>query len=347
VINYKKLTGMGIVGYGTYVPRARISVREIAAAHQMNGENFENNLGIYKKSVANWDEDAATMAYMAASQALDMAQVKPELIGAVYAGSESHPYAVKPTASIVGEALGIGNEYLAADLEFACKAGTSGVQILAAQIAAEIIDYGVAIGTDKAQAEPGDVLEYSAAAGAAALILGKKKIVAKLLGMYSYASDTADFWRRAEQKYPKHAGRFTGEPAYFKHVIAATEAYLKLSNTGVGDWDQVVFHMPNGKFPARVAEKLGFSKDQLALGFIVSEIGNPYSASTLLGICRVLDLCMKQTKILAVSYGSGSGSDVLAFETTPLLLEKRLGKGKWHKQKTYDLDYGKYRVLTD
>ena len=116
---------IGIVSYGTYIPRYRIKVEEIARIWGENPDTIKNGLGILQKSVADLDEDTATIAVEAAREALFRARIKACEIGAVYVGSESHPYAVKPTATIVGEALGIGNEYFAADLEFACKAGTS------------------------------------------------------------------------------------------------------------------------------------------------------------------------------------------------------------------------------
>ena len=82
-------------------------------------------LGVYEKAVAGQDEDAATIAIAAGKMALDHAMIKSTDLGIVYVGSESHPYAVKPTASIVGNALQIGHKYTAADLQFACKAGTA------------------------------------------------------------------------------------------------------------------------------------------------------------------------------------------------------------------------------
>lgn len=346
MINYKKLTGVGLVGYGTYLPRMRIKVGEIAKAYKADGEQISRGLSVCQKSVANWDEDAASMGYAAGYRALKMAGIDAKKIGALFVGSESHPYAVKPTSTIIGEALGIGNEYMAADLEFACKAATAGVQIIAGQIAAGIINYGLAIGADKAQAEPGDVLEYTAGAGAAGLLLGKRKLMAKLVGYYSLSSDTGDFWRRAQEKYPKHAGRFTGEPAYFLHVIKAASKYLLLSGSRPEDYDQAVFHMPNGKFPLRAAKKLGFSESQIKRGMIVNEIGNPYSASALLGFSAVLDKAKAGERILVVSYGSGAGSDVLSWVTTPLI-NKIKRKIRREELGTVYIDYGRYRSLID
>ncbi|HIH21132.1 MAG TPA: hydroxymethylglutaryl-CoA synthase, partial [Candidatus Diapherotrites archaeon] len=118
-------------------------------------------------------------------------------------------------------------------------------------VKSEMINYGLAIGADTSQSSPGNALEYSAAAGGAAFIIGreKKEIVAELEKTLSFSSDTPDFWRRGLQAHPEHAGRFTGEPAYFKHVLGASQ--LMLSETGYKpeDFDFVVFHMPNGKFP--------------------------------------------------------------------------------------------------
>lgn len=300
---------VGIVNFGYYIPEKRIKVADLAAKNGRNGEEIEKALKVFEKSAPAEDEDTATMAVEAGFKALD--GLKPSRVGAVFVGSESHPYAVKPTATIVGEALGIGPEYFAADLEFACKAGTAGAQVIAGLLAAGKIDYGLAIGADCAQAAPGDALEYTAAAGAAALLLGRRKreLVATIDEFCSFTSDTADFWRRGGQAYPSHAGRFTGEPSYFTHVVGATRLLLAKTKLKPKNIDYVVFHMPNGKFPLEAAKRLGFEPAQLEAGFVAPHVGNPYSASSLLGLCKVLEVAKPGQKILMTSYGSGAGSD--------------------------------------
>lgn len=347
MMKYKRIIGVGVVGYGTYTPLYRIKVSEIAAVHGVDGKNIEKNLGVSEKSVAGWDEDTVTMAYMASKKALDLSGVSAERVGALYIGSESHPYAVKPTSTIVGEALGIGNSYMAADLEFACKAGTAGMQMVASHVVSGVIAYGMAIGADRAQASPKDVLEYTAAAGSAAILLGKRRVLARMEGFISFTSDTSDFWRRSGQKYPSHAGRFTGEPAYFRHVVESTKSYLKNACLKLKDIDHVVFHMPNGKFPRRVAKRLGFSEKQMRLGFVVSEIGNSYSASSLMGLCRVFEKAKVGERVLLTSYGSGAGSDSFSFVMTPRLRETKRKSGQFLRLPLEHLNYGEYRVLTD
>ena len=245
-------------------------------------------------------------------------------IQAIYVGSESHPYAVKPTATIVGEALGIGNNYFAADLEFACKAGTAALQICYGLVKADMIRYGLAIGADTAQATPGDILEYSASAGGAAFIVGNREqeIIATIDHTLSVSSDTPDFWRRPEQAYPQHMNRFTGEPSYFTHVIAATERMLNETNTQPSDYDYVIFHQPNGKFPRVAAKKLGFTFEQLEPGLLGTTVGNTYSGNSMPSLAAVLDVAQPGQKILLTSYGSGSGSDSFAFTTTQNIEKK-------------------------
>lgn len=307
----------GIVGWGSYIPKYRITAEEIANAQDGDAEGIKSGLGLTEKSVPGKDEDAATIAVAAARDALARAEIDRKKIGAVYVGSESHPYAVKPTSSIVAEALDIGNNYTAVDTQFACKAGSATIQINAGLVDSKMIKYGLSIGADTSQAEPGNALEYSAAAGGAAFIIGSNdESVAILNDTCSYTTDTPDFWRRALQPYPSHAGRFTGDPAYFKHVAGATTRMLEKTKMKISDFQYVVFHMPNGKFPLRVAKQFGVTKEQLAPGLVVTKIGNTYSGSSILGLASVLDIAKPNDKILVTSYGSGSGSDSFVFTVT-------------------------------
>ncbi|NIM50561.1 MAG: hydroxymethylglutaryl-CoA synthase, partial [Gemmatimonadales bacterium] len=114
----------GIVGYGAFVPRKRIKTEEIARQWGKDPETIRRGLLLEEKSVPGIDEDTITISVEAARAALDRAGIDPSRVGAVYVGSESHPYAVKPSGTVVAEALGIGPEVHIADFEFACKAGT-------------------------------------------------------------------------------------------------------------------------------------------------------------------------------------------------------------------------------
>lgn|SRR3989344_2797287 len=305
-------THSAIIGFGLHLPQSRIRISEIAESRQEDGAAVRDSIGVEEKTVPDADEDAFTLAYEAGKQAIDVAGIKPTEISAVFVGSESHPYAVKPTSGMVADALNVDPFCHCADLEFACKAGTAAMQIVDSMIRAGQVRYGLAIGSDTAQARPGDALEYTAAAGAAAFVLGPEQSRAALCRIdrtISFTTDTADFWRAADSSYPSHGGRFTGEPGYFHHVRTATQGILEVAKISPAEIDHVIFHMPNGKFPSRIAKECGFTDAQLATGFIVPRIGNTYSACSLLGLAHVLQSAKKSERILLVSYGSGAGCD--------------------------------------
>ncbi|MFH1587756.1 MAG: hydroxymethylglutaryl-CoA synthase [Candidatus Diapherotrites archaeon] len=335
----------GIVGYGAFVPKLRIKIEEIARVWKKDGKKIAAGLGLKEKALGAIDEDAATISVEAARIALEVSGIDSQKIGAVYVGSESHPYAVKPTASIVGDAIKAGPYFMAADLEFACKAGTAGIQMCMGLVNSGMIEYGLAIGADTAQGRPGDALEYTAGSGGAAFIIGNKKeeIIAEIIDTLSFTTDTPDFWRRQHAEFPSHAGRFTGEPAYFKHVMNGTKAMLEKTNLKPSDFKYAVFHQPNGKFPKEVSRKMGFTEEQIQQGLITPLIGNTYSGSAMVGLVSVLDKANKGDKILVTSYGSGAGSDSFVLEATKNIEGKRMKIPLLEaiKEKQY-VDYAEY-----
>jgi len=313
----------GIVSYGVYVPRFRIKVSEIATVWAEDGDAISQGLNVREKSVPDLDEDTITIAVEAARNALLRSRTDPEEIEAVYVGSESHPYAVKPSAVTVAEAIGAVPHCTAADLEFACKAGTAGMQMVLGMCTAEQIRYGFAIGSDCAQGRPGDPLEFTAASGAAAFLIGRENPIACLEGTVSYTTDTPDFFRREGQSFPSHGQRFTGRPAYFRHVISASQDLMDRLSLRPEDFDHVCFHTPNGKFPLAAAAELGFPDNKVQQSLVVREIGNTYSGSSMIGLAAILDIAKEDERILVTSYGSGAGSDAFSFTTTSVLEEIR------------------------
>jgi hydroxymethylglutaryl-CoA synthase len=332
---------VGIVGYGAYVPRYRLPASEVARVWSDGGAG----LPVKQKAVAGLDEDTVTMSIEAARNALARADIDPRDIRAVWVGSESHPYAVKPTSTIVAEALGVAPNIQAADLEFACKAGSEAVVAGIGLVGSGMGKYVLAIGMDTAQGRPGDALEYTAASGGAALLLGPgEESLAVYEGMLSHVTDTPDFWRRAYQHYPSHGHRFTGEPAYFEHTISAGRRLMEEMGTQPSDYAYAVFHQPNTKFPQRAGQMLGFRPEQIKTGLLVSWIGNTYAGSALIGLTAILDEAKPGDRVFMVSFGSGAGSDAFSLRVTEHITERQ-GRAPltWdYVARSIDIDYAMY-----
>jgi hydroxymethylglutaryl-CoA synthase len=215
-------------------------------------------------------------------------------------------------------------------------------------VGSQMARYALSIGMDTAQGRPGDALEYTAAAGGAAFIVGPAEdSLAIFEGSYSYVTDTPDFWRRAHATYPSHGDRFTGEPAYFKHTLAAGRALMEQMGTTPQDYAYAVFHQPNVKFPSRAAKILGFAPEQVQVGLLSGQIGNVYAGSSMIGLTSVLDTAEPGDRILMVSYGSGAGSDAFSIRATDALAGRQNLAPKTHDYiaRRTEIDYATYSRL--
>ena len=325
---------VGIVGYGAYIPCERIQTEYIVRAREGKRKDLDqfldkvkNGLLLKNKSIADFSEDAITMATEAAENALKMSGIDPKKIGSVVAGSESKPYAVGSTARHVASFIGVGNEAFVSDIEGACNAGMQSVDFVRAQVNSGEIEYGLAIGSDIAQAPEGDPLEYAAGAGAAAYVLGKTDLIASIEDMAPYSSLTMDFWRREEASVPKHLGKTTVE-AYVTHITGAIKTLLiRHPKLRISDFNDITFHQPSGYMPLKTCKSLlnpspDLSDDLDLLERIkltqedietkikpwlrVLDTGNTYAASTPISLASILDKAKPGDNILAVSYGSGA-----------------------------------------
>lgn len=307
----------GIVGYGVYTSRFRIK---------------EGNI---ERSVPFIDEDSITAAVEAGKLALIHSGIRSSDVGKIYVGSESNPYAVKPIASKVAQVLKLGEEEEdvqgvdAVDTEFACKAATSMFKD-----AASLVNYpksnvkcALVIGSDNSQAAPRDCpggeLDLFVGFGSAAFMFGRTDVIAEIEGWYSCTSDTPDFWRRDGEPHPMHGGRYTGDPAYFKHVRKSATKLMERLNLHQSDVTYFVAHQPNVQFPVKIARELGFKEEQYTPMLQVAKFGNTYSGASPVGLAAVLDIAKPGDRILVASYGSGAGSDAYSLIVTPQIMDKR------------------------
>jgi hydroxymethylglutaryl-CoA synthase len=342
----KTIRPVGIWGHGAYVPRFRIRNEDILEVWRPRGSASPP---VAQKSVLGHDEDTITMAIEAARTAVRRSSVKIDTVGGLWVGTESKPYAVKPSATLVAAALGAGRELLATDVEFACKAGSIAMQAAVAGVGAGMMESAIAIGVDAAQARPGDVLEYTAGCGASAVVIGPADgAIAIVEESLSYGSNTPDFYRREGAAYPQHGGRFTEDPGYYHHTLAASRLLLEKLGASPADFAHAIFHQPIPKLVERSAKILGFTLAQIACGMCVHQIGNAYAGSSMLGLAAVLDVAKPGERIFYCSYGSGAGSDAFAFTVTDRIEQRRdqATVARYLDRAEFLRGYGQYLRLT-
>lgn len=334
----------GIVGYGVRIPFYRIKTEEI---NKVWMSLPHRGLPTQEKAVILYDEDTITLAHDAAKRALEVANLNRETISALILGTQTSPYLSRASASILLEMLGLGPNAYCGDCQFSGKSGTLAIQFVSALIKANMIDYGIAVGADtvSTHASPGDPQEFSASAGAGAFVLGNQNLIAEIEDICSYSTDTPDYFRLDGERYIRTGGAAmtntdVGLPS---HIRNAVKNLLGRLNRKPADFHYAIFQQRNNRIPYEIGKSLGFSREQIAPGMVVDEIGNCEAASCLIGLAKVLDSAKPGDQIMVASYGFGGGSDALCIKVTEGILKvSRDHKVEdLLKNKEY-VDYGTY-----
>ena len=286
----------GISSIGISLPRYRTTAEEIAQAYQLDPNYIKKGLGVDEVSVPAWDQDTGTFAIDAALDA--MTRLPPEFIqtiGMIVVGSESKPYSVKPSATNVQSFLGLEQDIICYDAEFACIAAGMQIKSAIALINSGEIESALIIGADVSQGSPGDPLDLDTGAGGACFVVSKYNVILEYIGMHTHVGDHPDFMRRAGCPYPVHGYGLTGEPSYFHFQEAAIEKTLKAYGIELDQIKAATFHQPNYNFIMKEVKKLGLDLESRVkrelkpciIGAPVRKIGNTYSTATMLGLAAI------------------------------------------------------------
>lgn len=319
----------GICGYGVFIPQHRLRVEDIwnAWCHRLRPSSVEQRLGIKEKAVNSWHEDVITMASDAGKAALEMAGTDLQKIKALYMGTCTNPYVTRASMTLVAESLGLGPELMGGDCQFGGKSGTMALQACLGIVAAEIIPGGLVAASDSLSSHvpPNDLpLEYSASAGAAAFIVAREGVIAEIEGTFSYATETADFFRLDGDRYIKRGVSAEDEEiGYRDHLLTASREFMARFSFKPSDFNYAALQQPNGTLPLEVARSMGFEDDQLLPVLLADQIGDCGSASALLALVAALDRANPGERIFLASYGYGAGCDLFCLKVTEEIKKAR------------------------
>jgi 3-hydroxy-3-methylglutaryl CoA synthase len=296
----------GIVGFGAYVPRLRLDRAAIADAHKWMNPSLRSAAKGFR-AFAGWDEDPITMAVEAGRAALGDGD--RGAIAACHIASTTFPYADLSNAVIVGSALGLADDIVAANAAGSQRAGTTALR----EVLTAARDNALVIASERPVTAPASVAELQTGAGAAALKLGHDGVIARFLGAASRSVHFVDHFRATDHAVDYGwEERWVRDEGYAKILPPTVAAALADAGVDIAAVDFLVFPSMLKGVVATIAKQIGFGGT--IVGGFEADVGYCGVAQGFLMLCSALEQCRPGQRIMMI--GFGQGADVLLFEAT-------------------------------
>ena len=303
---------VGIIDYSTYTPSCRLARNLIA--EQWGTKSLG---GV--KAVANYDQDALTMAFEVAWNLVERDETKVQHDG-LYFASTTAPFWQRGSSSFIAAACDLPDEIEAVDFGGSLRCGTAALRAaLNAVVAGANRKVLVAV-SDIRDAAPESIEEQQFGDGAAALSIGREGVIAELIAHGSRSDDFLDEWRRDKDAYVSSLrSRYSLERGYIANTVAIGKHILDLARLKANDIAHVALSSPDGKSHLIAAKKLGFDPKQL-VEVALADGGLTGAPLPITLLCKALDKAAPGEFVLTI--GHGDGADAVLFRVTD---EKRKG----------------------
>jgi len=291
----------GIAGVGAYAPRYRVP----AEAFEEAWGRFDAS-GVERKAVPDADEDALTMAYEAATRALDAAARDAAETDALAFATTTPPLEETDLTARLGAMLGVSETAARRSFSDSTRAGTRALST--AFDAAERGDVTLAVASDCPTGHPDSAEEHAAGAGAAAFVVADDG-PATLRDRAEYATPAPGTrFRRRGSEDVEGLDVTEYDRATFREALAGAVDALEADP----DPDAAAVQAPNGALPYRAAGDLGVDNETIHACATVGDLGDTGAASVPLSVARAL--ADGRETVLAAAYGSGAGADALVVD---------------------------------
>lgn len=299
---------IGITGYGVYIPRLRLSRKAVVEANAWFAPNLKGK-GRGHRSMANWDEDAITMAVAAARDAMPES-VNRQAIAKVMLASENLPFAERLNAGILAGALRLADDVVASDLSGAQSIALSSLaQAVSAAKADAENSLLVAASHRRSRAASPQELDY--ADGAAALTVGTENVIAEVLASASLTTDFVDHFRLQGEDVDYHwEERWVRDEGIAKLGPKSVNAALEKAGIKAADVNHFIFPSVFKNADAQLAKRCGID-DSAVVDNFAAELGDCGTAHGLMMLASVLESAEPGQIIVVSQFGSGCNTVVL------------------------------------
>jgi 3-hydroxy-3-methylglutaryl CoA synthase len=329
---------IGITGYGGYVPRLRLSRQAAGQANAWYAPQLAARKGT--RAMANWDEDSITMAVAAARDCLGPAADRHH-VRAVFLASDTLPFAERLNAGVVAGALTLDDAVDALDLGGSQRAALSALT----QAMARVQSGGgnvLVLAADNRRTRAASAQELDYGDAAAALLVGRDRVIAEFLGAGTLSVDFVDHFRAAGEEVDYHwEERWVRDEGIAKLAPRAIAAALDQSGVQASQIDHFIFPSSFAKMDAQLAKACGVRADAVvnALADTVGDSGLPHG---MLLLAHVLERARPGQHILVAQFGSGA--QALVFRVTDAIDSFRPARGvsQWIARGVEERSYTKF-----
>jgi hydroxymethylglutaryl-CoA synthase len=264
-----------LLGAGGAAPALRLAAAEVGAAWGRKGRG--------EVALCAPDEDTLTLAWDAATHALQAAGVDATDVDALYWGTSRPPFAEGPSHAFLNAALGLrdhaGGALLAGSPHAGMEALLAGADAIGSGSAAIVL----VVASDAVRPGPGTGFEGRCGAGAAAVVLGAEGGTASITTRVTRTRPLVDRYRGDGED----ALRDLYDPRLFREEIflpATTEVVQALASFDVQAWS---LPDPDGRLGAVLAKKAGAGAPVSTA--VYGAIGDTGAAAALLGGVAAMD----------------------------------------------------------
>jgi 3-hydroxy-3-methylglutaryl CoA synthase len=334
---------IGITAYGAYIPRRRLQRKAVAEANKWFAPGLVA-AARGERAMANFDEDSVTLAVEAGRDCLPAADPLRDrsFVDAIYFASTSMPFDDRQNAGIVTQALQLPETVSSADVTSSQRAGLSALVMALDAVAGGRIRVPLVVAGEHRKARAASPQELAYGDAAAAVTVGKDRIIAKFLGSASQTLDFVDHFRGEGEDFDYGwEERWIRDEGYSKIVPATVKALLEKTGTKAADVAHFILPCPFAKLDRAIASQAGIdpakTRDNLA-----ATVGDSGAAHALLMLVHALESAKAGEKILVAQFGQGC--EALLFEVTDAIsdLPRRNGVTGSLARRKEETNYLKY-----
>lgn len=298
----------GIIGLGKYVPEKVVTNFDLEKIVDTNDEWIRTRTGIQERRIAREDEQSSDMAFEAAKEALENAQISPDQIGLILVATITPDRAFPSVACQIQEKIGADNA-AAMDISAACSGFIYGLATAKQFVESNSYDYVLVIGVEKLSKITNWEDRNTAVLfgdGASAAVVGK---VSEGRGILSFELGAAGSGGKYLAMDDETDTIFMNGREVFKFAVrqmgATAVSVLEKAGLTKEDVDFLVPHQANIRIMEASRERLELPEEKLSKQ--IHKYGNTSSSSIGIALKEELDDGKIKDDDIIVLVGFGGG----------------------------------------